>query len=282
MQLVPFEQIGLPEIALGPDAARACLFQTLLMELRGNVDNVRTSEEMMRPLGTSFDEKGIYTYAVQLAIMIKPEAVSVAACFDTTVVPRWQMERMLDQFGHILQQIHSQPNRTVKEITTLSAHDVQQLRDWHPKMLEPSSGTVVEAIRQRCIAQPSAPVVASTGGNFSYEEPDAWSSNLAGLLVRKGIKPGLFVSIYLNRTRWVVVAILGVLKTGAAFVLLDTLHPVQRLRIICEEIQAPLVVSSMDLQDTAGMLVGDVVTLGLEVNLPRVSMRDVDIPYSPY
>lgn len=51
-------------------------------------------------------------------------------------------------------------------------------------------------------------------------------------------------SLCLEKSGWVPVAVLGVLKAGAAFVLLDTSQPVGRLQQICENVQAPLVVCS--------------------------------------
>ncbi|KAH8426366.1 uncharacterized protein LDX57_004104 [Aspergillus melleus] len=282
MELASFEQIGLSKIAaLGTDGARACAFQILLMELRANDDGQgQAIRGLMQAFDTSSADDGSYTYAVQLAAMIKPEEVSVAACFDSNVVSEWQMSRMLDQFGHILQQVHVDLDRSVQDITTINRNDIQQLQSWYPEILDPGARTVVDCIHQQCITQPSSPAISSSIGDLSYEELKMRSDAVADRLFANGAGPGTSIPIYLERSQYVPVAVLSVLKTGAAFVLLDTELPLERLRTICAGISASIIISSIATQEKASRLGAEVVTLMPEEALPS-SRRRYESTFGP-
>ncbi|OQE20976.1 hypothetical protein PENFLA_c015G04071 [Penicillium flavigenum] len=267
MQRIPFEQVGLSHIAsLGANAVRACSFQTLLVEGRGGVDNAPTNMDIFKPVDTCYEDGASNTYALQVTIILKQNELTVEAAFDGVVLPKWQMQCMLNQFGHILQQVHRHPQHLVREILTLNSQDVQRLRSWNAEIPPLSKMAVIDAIRQHCISQPLAPAICAWDGNLSYENLNVMSDNLVPSLISHGVGPNTFIPIYLDRSRWTIIAVVAVLKTGAAFVLLDTLHPQGRLRTVCEEIKAPLVVTSKELQDIALSLLPNVVVVDEKIN----------------
>lgn len=262
VQLIPFEQVGLPEIAaIGPEAKQACSFQTLLVEGRGEVENLGTTSGPMEPMGTSSGDAASNTYAIQLAVMFKPNMVTVAVSTDETVIPEWQVEHMLDQFSHILQQVHHHPAKPVHEIATLNVKGIQQLQAWNTGIPARCPVSVTDVISAHCERQPLSMAVSSSNFSLSYKELDFLSTNLASLLRTQGASSEVFVPIYLDRSCWTVVALLAVLKAGAAFVLLDTSHPPERLRNICEEVKPPFILTSPEHRHEAEALFHNVVVM---------------------
>ncbi|KAJ5642798.1 hypothetical protein N7490_006798 [Penicillium lividum] len=81
--------------------------------------------------------------------------------------------------------------------------------------------------------RPDAPAVCAWDGDLTYGELDALSSVLAAHLAERGVGPEIFVPLCFEKSRWTTVAMLGVMKAGGAFVLLDLSHPPARLRGIC-------------------------------------------------
>lgn len=59
-----------------------------------------------------------------------------------------------------------------------------------------------------------------------------------------GSGPETFIPICLEKTRWVVVAILAIIKSGSAFVLLDPSYTTERLKVVCHDIQAKIMITS--------------------------------------
>ncbi|MCV7290946.1 AMP-binding protein [Mycobacterium goodii] len=76
---------------------------------------------------------------------------------------------------------------------------------------------------------PDAVALVSDGRSVTYRELDEASNRLAHLLVGHGAGPGRRVAVLFSRSVEAIVAILGVLKTGAAYVPIDPAHPDARV-----------------------------------------------------
>ena len=93
---------------------------------------------------------------------------------------------------------------------------------------------------------PDAPAVIDGGRRLSYRKLDQRANALAHELSRRGVEPGHTVGVLGNRGVEAIVAILGVVKTGAAYVPLDTGHPAGRLTAMAEDAGARVVISLSD------------------------------------
>ncbi|KAH8692971.1 non-ribosomal peptide synthetase [Talaromyces proteolyticus] len=98
-------------------------------------------------------------------------------------------------------------------------------------------------ITQRCQSAPESPAIAAWDGSFTYGELNTLSTQLASILTLLGVMPESLVPICMDKSRWTTVAILGILKAGGAFALLDPGHPVSRLRTLCEDLGASMVLT---------------------------------------
>lgn len=83
--------------------------------------------------------------------------------------------------------------------------------------------------------RPAAVAIESGGRTLTYGELDARTNQIARYLRRQGVRTGDLVGLVVDRSPEAVVAILAVLKSGAAYVPLDPTHPLQRLRHIVDE-----------------------------------------------
>ncbi|GAT70723.1 non-ribosomal peptide synthase MxaA [Planomonospora sphaerica] len=104
---------------------------------------------------------------------------------------------------------------------------------------------VHELVALRAAQTPEAPaVVAGDGRTFSYRELDRRADDLAGELAGAGVGPGTLAGVVLPPGPEAVVAILGVLKAGGAYLPLDPSHPPARLRDILRESGALVTLSA--------------------------------------
>lgn len=99
-------------------------------------------------------------------------------------------------------------------------------------------------IEERVLGQPGAPAICSWDGHLSYRELDQLASRLTGQLVELGVKPDVLVPLCFEKSMWTPVAMLGVLKAGGGFVLLDPGLPEQRLQTIVDQLDAGFILSS--------------------------------------
>lgn len=266
-QMIPFEQVGLQHISkLGPEAMKATSFQTLLV-VESSEAHISLSSDVLQLIATTADDGAFSTYALQLVCTLEPERVIIHATFDEQVVPRWQMEHIVDQFSNILQLVHQQPQRLLQDMPALNPHMTEQLRTWNADASPPLSATVSGMIDQQCNIQSFAPAVSARDGDFTYQDLDAWSNLLATQLVSHGIGPAVVIPIYLERSRWTIVAILAVLRAGGAFVLLETSYPTSRMKAICDDIQAPFVITSPNTVSAAHELGRTLIAVGPDMRL---------------
>ncbi|MEH6459971.1 amino acid adenylation domain-containing protein [Chitinimonas sp. JJ19] len=129
--------------------------------------------------------------------------------------------------------------------------------------------------------RPDAIAVSCDGMQLSYGELDAQADGLARHIVAAGVKPGELVAITLDRGLPLVVAILGVLKAGAAYLPIDPSVPEERQRFIREDAQARLVLSVSRYQaaladcGTPVRLLDEVAEPVPDVVLPEVTGKDL-------
>lgn len=109
---------------------------------------------------------------------------------------------------------------------------------------------------------PDAVALISDERELSYRELDERANQLARFLVKKGVKPGDLVGLYASRSEVSVVAILGILKSGAGYVPIDPAFPEERIRHILNDADVSVVCSLEALQaDLSEWYHGEIVTL---------------------
>ncbi|MEC5145612.1 amino acid adenylation domain-containing protein [Chitinophaga sp. 212800010-3] len=123
--------------------------------------------------------------------------------------------------------------------------------DFHPHE------TLVSLFRKTAHSVPGNIAVDFNGSKLSYEELDQRSNQLARLLTAHGVKKGSYVPVYLERSVEWVIAVLAVLKTGAAYVPIDAAYPPKRVAFIIADVEATVIITqsslfsrSVQLQDT--------------------------------
>lgn len=117
-------------------------------------------------------------------------------------------------------------------------------------------------IFSQCSAEnPEALAVSAWDGELTYQELECLSSNLAAQMTGQGVRMETFVALCMEKSKWTIVAILAVLKTGGAYVLLDPSWPLSRMQTICEDLHVRLVLSSPELSQTAQNLMAQMVVV---------------------
>ena len=115
------------------------------------------------------------------------------------------------------------------------------------------TATVVSAIEALADSRPDAVALVGGGESLSYAQLDQRANALAHHLVTLGAGPGELVAVHMARSVSLVVALLGVLKSGAAYVPVDPAYPDVRKSLMLEHSGARLVLSETGLRLPAGV-----------------------------
>jgi amino acid adenylation domain-containing protein len=149
--------------------------------------------------------------------------------------------------------------------------------------------TLPEVFAEQAGARGAETAVVCGGEGMTYEQLDTAANRLARLLIARGAGPERTVALALPRSPDLVVAILAVLKAGAAYLPLDTSYPEERLAYLLDDVAPVLVLTT----STAGKLpptdvpviaLDDPPTLRTLGTLPKTSPQDTDrlAPLSPF
>lgn len=149
-------------------------------------------------------------------------------------------------------------------MSPLTEEDLSQLKAWNSLVPAGVNVCIHELILERCRDQPKAQAVCGPDGIITYAELDQYSSELAFQLISQGVGRGTIVPLLFEKSSWCAVALLAVLKTGAAFVMLDRSHPISRLKEICLDTQSKVVVSSQTCLATAHAICPQVMAVDAE------------------
>lgn len=135
-------------------------------------------------------------------------------------------------------------------------------------------------------ATPHAPAVHGWDGRLTYAELDQLSNSVARQLLRRGVRKGQFVPFSFEKSIWMVVAIIGILRAGGVVASIDPSQPQSRAREIIQETGATVIVASTAQASVFAGLVDTVVPIaddtvhpaandtGLHPSLPPVHPED--------
>lgn len=249
--MIPFEQTGLQGISkIGEDCRNACEFQTLLVvqPLEGD-QGVTTSLGKWRALST----RGAFTtYAVTLECLLGTEEIVLRGSFDTDVVDKWRMEKMMQQLISIIGQLaHAPRDQTVENIQVATVQDKSTIWQWNKEVPAPVDKCLHHLVAEQVQTRSDAPAVVAFDGELTYKELDRLTTKLAAHLVRNGISPEKIVPIIFEKSQWAVVAMLAVLKSGGAFVPLDPSQGADRRQYILHHTNSRIALTSSFYSDVS-------------------------------
>ncbi|MEV6835684.1 non-ribosomal peptide synthase/polyketide synthase [Streptomyces sp. NPDC051133] len=107
-------------------------------------------------------------------------------------------------------------------------------------------GTLPEAFARQAARTPDAPAVVHGEDLLTYRELDERSNRLARLLIAAGAGPERFVALCLPRTADLIVALLAVLKSGAAYLPVDPQYPAERVAFLFDDVRPDAVITSAE------------------------------------
>ncbi|MEV7543509.1 amino acid adenylation domain-containing protein [Streptomyces sp. NPDC089915] len=175
---------------------------------------------------------------------------------------------VVDRFVRILEQAVADPARRVAELDVLDPDErawlLDTANDTAGPTLEPG---LVEAVARQARELPDALAVIAEDRSLTYAELDARAGRLAHWLAGRGVRPESLVAVRLPRSADLVVALLAVLKAGAAYIPVDPEHPQSRIDYILADSNPALVLDADTLAEAAREDAGG----PLPVPAPRVS-----------
>ncbi|KAF2149248.1 acetyl-CoA synthetase-like protein [Myriangium duriaei CBS 260.36] len=183
------------------------------------------------------------SYPLVTECTIGDDDIGIEVRYDRACISQTQVRRMVDHFGLVIRQLtEKSTTKTVGQLSMLTQQDLTQILDWNQGQLESLDVCVHQIFEQQVARSPDAPAVEAWDGRFTYRELDRFSNALARQLGAAGVKPEVNVPFCFDKSKWMVVAMMGIIKAGGACAGLGPTHPIKRLEAIIEQSQATVVV----------------------------------------
>ncbi|HLL45372.1 MAG TPA: amino acid adenylation domain-containing protein, partial [Longimicrobiaceae bacterium] len=206
---------------------------------------------------------GAAPFDLTLILRDEGERFTGAAEYRTELWDSETVERMAGHLAVLLGGMAAEPDVRVSDLSMLTAAE-------RAEVLELQGGRVPTLPVVRCLHElfeaqaartPDAPAVLFDGGALTYAELDARADALAAGLRARGAGPEARVAVCTRRSPEMAVAILGALKSGAAYVPLDPSHPEERLAYLLEDSGSRVLLTQAGLADRFGGFGGGIVVV---------------------
>ncbi|HEX9936581.1 MAG TPA: amino acid adenylation domain-containing protein, partial [Longimicrobium sp.] len=185
------------------------------------------------------------TAGLDLSLELREEggAVAGAVVFRAALFDRETVERYAGYLRRVLEGVVADETRPIDRLTLLSAEERRRVtEEWNrTEAPVPAEWYIHERFEAQAERTPGAVAVVYEDRTLTYEELNARANRLAHHLRGLGAGPDVRVGICVERSPELVVAVLGVLKAGSAYLPLDPGYPRERLRDMVHD-SAPLVV----------------------------------------
>ncbi|MEU6222029.1 amino acid adenylation domain-containing protein, partial [Streptomyces sp. NPDC047022] len=154
--------------------------------------------------------------------------------------------------GNLVAALEEAPDSRLSAVTVLDPVGTDRvLAEWNATDRQPAPAAVPELFEAQAARTPDAVAVVAGDVEMSYAELDARANRLARRLLGQDVGPESLVGVCLERGAELMVALLGVLKAGGAYQLIDPEYPAERIAYMLEDAAPAVVLTSLG---TVGVL----------------------------
>ena len=173
-------------------------------------------------------------YPLSVAVTLG-QTLALHYSFDRTHFSPAAIAGISAHLMHLLETFAESATRNLGQIALVSSAEQSRQQAANLPQPYPTDVAVHQRIAQLAAQQPQSTAVIFDGQRFSYGDIDRRANQLAHALIARGVGPETRVGVALPRSEGVIVALLAVLKAGAAYVPLDTRYPRERLAYLIED-----------------------------------------------
>ncbi len=176
--------------------------------------------------------------------------LEIAWDYSRDLFDGWRIDQMARHYVRILEGMAADPDAPIEQITTLDAVERHQILEaWNATSHPRPDVTLAAQFAATVEAMPDAVAVTSGDQSLTYRALNAQANRLAHLLLARGTSPEDVVAIAVPRSIDLVIALLGTLKTGAAYLPLDTEAPAPRLAFMLADARPRWVLTASAMLD---------------------------------
>lgn len=252
-QDLPFELL-VERLKPERDRSRTPLFQVLFV-----VHQYSGAEELTIPGAQTVDypvSPGTTMYDLFLQLIELNNNFTGSVEFSTDLFERASIERMVEHLIRLLQGIAANLDARIDELPMMGDSESHKLLvEWNATEMPYQADSQLQTLFElQAGLKPNAVAAVCEDATISYNDLNSAANRLAAYLSSQGIGTGKLVGIYVERSIDMLIALLGVLKSGAAYVPLDPLFPPERIRFMMNDAELSALITQSGLKADLGSL----------------------------
>jgi amino acid adenylation domain-containing protein len=179
-----------------------------------------------------------------LNVVERPDRAVLELQYNTDLYDRETIHRWIEGLESILEQGMREPGTPLAALALLGERDRRLLSVWNDTAVEGLEGRTLTSLLARALATSPERTALRCGANsLTYAELHGRANQLARALAKRGVGRGDLVALHLPRGVDLLVGLLGILKSGAAYLPIDPELPRRRIADLLEDSGAALLVS---------------------------------------
>lgn len=237
-------------------------------------------QETMTALGGAWSRRRLRLYekpSFPLTLVVHSgREIKLLAEYDNTQFSREIISSLLGHLEMLLTGMAENPQAQLRHLPLLTPTESKELViEWNPPAQVATPEKTLQALfEERVAADPDAVAVTCDGMSLTYAELNRRADSVATCLRSLGVVTETIVGLCLERSADLVVALLGILKAGAAYLPIDLAYPPDRLAFMLEDAKAPVFLTQRHLADRLPAHSAKVVCLEDIPDTPTRSWKD--------
>jgi len=285
---IPFEML-VEELQPERSLSHTPLFQVMFVHQSRELDTFSMADLEVEPIKT---ENESAKFDLTLTVAELPDGLSASLEYDSDLFEPQTIDRMLEHYGILLQKLIDSPELPIGKIDYLTDGEHRLvLEEWISKdvYFKPEK-CVHHLIEEQAKKRPKNIALRFNDSTMTYEELNARANRLAHYLIQLGAGPERLVAVYMERSDRLIVTLLAILKSGAAYLPVDPVYPTERVAFILKDAQPKLLVTENSLIDQLPQTQTDLVNLdrigdrlaGQSAENPRITVDPEALIYAIY
>ena len=223
-----------------------------------------------------------------ITLEVQPNSHTVNLEYMTDLFTLETMNSFMEHYIFILHQLKDNINVSIKDINIITPDEEKMLDKFNDTFEPVNNDTAVSLFEEQVRMNPENIALICNDEKLTYAQLNAKANSLAHYLLQKGIKPNDIVCIMANRSLETIICMLGILKSGAAFLNLDPTYPVDRTKYYIDDSNVQYVLVQKELSEKVESI-KNCIYIDLDSDFynynfenPNISVKDTDLSYIIY
>lgn len=194
-----------------------------------------------------FSRHSPYPLAITLCEFHEHQDVDVIFEYDQSLFTNQEIVLLSERFQHILTIISSSPEILLDSINIITDKEKQLLLNGFNQTESPIfCQSIADLFELQADKTPYATALSFENNFLNYQQLNHYANSLAQTLINAGVRANTIVAVLLPRSFEMIVSLLAVLKSGAAYLPIDIESPLLRIEYLLQDTQAHLIISNKD------------------------------------